>query len=76
VDDPHFWAGVFRPFFWLLVMLPALAGLRWVLIRYVKPRLPSTVWNATQRPVRISDNALVIAVLVLVGVALLGLFIP
>jgi hypothetical protein len=72
VDDPHFWAGVFRPFFWLLVMLPFLAGLRWVLNRYVRPRLPSRAWAISQKPVKISDNALVVVVLVLVGVVLLG----
>jgi hypothetical protein len=76
VDDPHFWAGVFRPFFWLLVMLPLLAGLRWVLLRYVKPRLPERAWSLSQTRVKISDNALVAVVVVLVGIALLGLFTP
>ena len=37
--DSHFLAGVIRPFFWLLVMLPFLVLLRWLLGRYVRPHL-------------------------------------
>jgi hypothetical protein len=69
VDDPHFWAGVFRPFFWLLVMLPFLAGLRWVLNRYIRPRLSPGTWGASQKPV----NDVWAAVLILCGIMAAGL---
>ena len=38
--EVHFLAGVFRPLFWLLVMLPLLALIRWLTGKYLAPRLP------------------------------------
>jgi hypothetical protein len=73
VDDPHFLAGLLRPIFWLLVMLPLLALLRWALNRYVRPRLKPSAWAVSQRPVKVNDNALVAVVVVLALIAALGL---
>jgi hypothetical protein len=41
--ESHFLAGLLRPLFWLLVMLPALALVRWALNRYLRPYLPERV---------------------------------
>ena len=69
--DNHFWAGVGRPIFWVLVMIPALAGLRWVLLRYLRPRLSSSAWGFTQKPV----NDVVAAVAIIAGIVVAGLLI-
>ena len=49
--ETYFWAGLVKPFFWLLVLLPLLALLRWALNKYVRPNLKSSTWNYTQAPV-------------------------
>lgn len=33
--EGHFLAGVLRPVFWLLVLIPLLAGVRWLVNRYL-----------------------------------------
>jgi hypothetical protein len=65
--EPHFFAGLLKPLFWLAVVIPALAGLRWALNRYVRPRLKASTWDLTQAPVGDVGAALAILAAIIVG---------
>jgi hypothetical protein len=67
VDDPHFWAGVLRPIFWVAVMIPLLLVLRLALNRYVRPRLTGGAWKRIQAPV--GDVGAAVAILVVIVLA-------
>lgn len=69
--ESHYLAGLLRPLFWLLVMLPFLAGLRWLLLRYVRPHLKERTWFITQKPV----NDVHAAIAIVAGIVLAGLLI-
>lgn len=56
----YFWAGLAKPVFWLLVLIPLLALLRWGLNKFVRPSLKSSTWDYTQAPVGDVGAAVVI----------------
>jgi hypothetical protein len=49
--ESHFLAGILRPLFWLLVLIPLLAALRWALGKYLAPRLSPRVRSVLFRKV-------------------------
>lgn len=67
----YFLAGIAKPFFWVAVMIPFLAGLRWALNRFVRPRLKSASWDYTQKPV----GDVGAAVVILAGIVVAGLLV-
>ena len=69
--ESHFLAGALRPLFWLAVMLPFLLALRWLLNRYLRPRLKTSTWGVTQKPI----NDVGAAVAILVGIVIAGLLV-
>jgi hypothetical protein len=67
VDDPHFWAGIAKPAFWLL-LLPFLVALRWVLNRYLRPHIKPAAWSHSQAPVNdVGAAVAIIAAIVIAG---------
>lgn len=65
--NSYFLAGLIKPLFWLLVMLPFLALLRWLLNRYLRPRLKDRTWMQLQAPIGDVRAAVAILMAMVVG---------